>query len=253
MNTILAILLLVTGTNPMEFDKPTIYVDGYIELNHYWVPNDTQPGRTIPNGKGDFIDVPFGVCQFDQIMIRQYNKKTDNFDIVHQMLVKNGRLKHQCKTAEELEAHRDSILREWEQAHRKAAKDFDAALDEVIVYHDSPYVGPKGINQITFNHLTKRYEVYMKAQPHRLIHEEINDMNKDYDVGTYKFTSPGFRETNTLFDPEYEDINKRGITANKVKFIGYQDVFKEMMRAKRGLVKVTIVEEPEMPHIEFED
>lgn len=248
MGTILVLIMATFGTNPQMFDTPTIHVDGYIELNHYWSINDSQSGRSILNKNGNFIYVPFGYCVFDQMLVRKYNHEKDRFEIVHQLIIRDGRLKHQLK-GEALEKHRNKMIQEWEFAHRAAVKDLNCGLEDVVVYHDSPYVGAKGVNAVSFNQNTKLYEVYMKANPGRYFDEKETDINKNYDIGTYKFTAQRYYETNTLYDPESEDSSRRNVGIGTLRFKGYETLFKKMIRIKRGLPLV--IEEPPVPEIEF--
>lgn len=228
MGTVVALLLLIAGANPMEFDKPVVNIDGYIELNHYWTES-SNPVRTI-KGK----DVYHGYCNYDQIIIWQYNNKTGFFDVVHQNIIRDSRLKSRL-TGEKLEAHNKKIYSEWEKAHIKAAKDLDCSVEDVIVYHDSPFVGGQGVNQVSFNQNTKKYEVFMKAYYGRYLDEPLEEWNKEQDENTYKFTANNFYETNTLYSVTNEDSRRREVGFMETNFFGTRHIFQEMQLRKKGV------------------
>ena len=47
------------------------------------------------------------------------------------------------------------MYNEWVRLHLQAAKELDSAVDDVVVYHDSPFTGGRGINKVEFNRPAK--------------------------------------------------------------------------------------------------
>lgn len=229
----ITILLLLFGTNPIPFENQVIAVNGYIELNHYWVES-SEKNANARNLDGK--PVGHGYCNYDQIIIRRYDKQNDYFPIVHSSVVRDGRIKDRL-SGKALKEHSKFLFKEWETAHRQAAKSLDASIEDVIVYMDSPFIGGLGINRVEFNNATGNYEVYMKAYMGRYLDEPLDESNADRDENVYKFTAKHYYETNTLYPPEIDDIGKREVGVLDISFLGNRHLLQEMMLRKKGIIK----------------
>lgn len=201
MGTILVTLLFLVSTNPMVVDKPTIYVDGYIEINHYW-----------DQDKGDVI--------LDQLLVWNYNKELDRFDILHWQMIKDGREIDRIspfnykRNLDELTSNvvsnnlivseinmtlavmlanytrqkiKDEIKQQKLQGKLIFKKELDWNPDETIIFAASKWLGSKGFGYVDFNENTQMYETMVEIQGEPLwIHTKH------------------FKQSDTLFDPETE-------------------------------------------------
>lgn len=206
MGTI-AILLLLFGTNPVPFDKPTVNIDtGYFEINHFWQVS-SDPTRKI-NDK----DVYYGSLIFDQLLVWKYNKITNRFEVIHWTMIKDGRRIHRFQTQEDREAENKHVYDKWEWAHIKTAKDNKVPLDAIVIYTASDWLGPLSqVNNPTFNQNTNKYEVII----------QLDSESNAY----YKFISNTLIETNTDFDPEVTSRTEQGRSGGDVKFTGYHSAY----------------------------
>lgn len=197
----MSLLICLVSTNP--FDKPTeVYVDGYIEINHFWQMSDTSTRKI--NG----IEVLHGSCVYDQIIIWKYNDYYSRFETFHWQMIKDGRIKDRLITFEEKEEERIKVLKIWESEHIKTAKANKASLNDFAIYYDSEWTGSQSLlNRPCFNHRTGKYEVLMKAY------------GDEYTI--YKIVSNGFVETNTEFDPEGTSRQEQGRSSGQGRFKGY--------------------------------
>lgn len=245
MNTVIAFLFCLVSTNPMVLDKPEMHVDGYIEVNHFWQESPLA-SRNI-NG----VDVYYGLCTFDQVLVKKYNKKYNRFDVVHAMVTTDGRplseLEHKHFNENNVAKKEalDLLIKEekakvydvWLKEHKRVARENKVAVDDIIVYVASEWTGPKSlINKPTFNYETGRYEVFMRAKPN------------DADLGIYKFTALSLYETNTTFDPEIESAGEQGKTVKEISFFGYTKKAFEKANEKRLKSKL---QQPPWPIINF--
>jgi hypothetical protein len=226
------ILLLLLGINPPAFDNPTVTTGGYIEINHFWAEYD-NPTRKI----GD-KEVKYGKVVFDQIIIWEYNKEKGKYEVLHWKMVHGREIDYMSWTEKETE--RTKLLEEWEKIHRTVAKASDLPLEDVVIYHDSKWVGLKGeFNNPKFNNKTNRYEIYCKSRNEGNANDGYDPKEKyTKDLTVYKFTALSLIETNTVFDPAAENAQMRGLNSTSTRFAGYKEIFDKMIFLKRNKIDI---------------
>jgi hypothetical protein len=198
MNTLLFLTCMLAIT-PQVYDKPSTKVD-IIEINHFWQQQDSL--RRL-----DDKEVAYGRLIFDQVVLWRLDESINKYRIVQWELIKDGRIRLEIPEGltdeEKAQIKKDYEQKQWDEwagYHRTFAKFNKVSPEDIVVYIDEQWIGPKSWkHKPVYSESAKHYEMYMS-----------NDM---------RILAKSLVESHTTYDPDVSYRNEFNVRPGDTKLL----------------------------------